>query len=292
MQISVALCTYNGKAFLKEQLDSILSQTICVDEIIICDDGSIDGTLEILDSYVNRYPKLIHLFTNKKSLGTIKNFEKVIGLTNGDLIFLADQDDIWFPNKVEIIEGYFKSNKKCNLLFTNGDLINERGEKINETLWDKWGFDFEVRNLWKNNKLAFKDLINGNNKITGATVCFSKTLKSKIFPFKLPLGYWHDNLLGIHSAASEGLFFIEESLISYRIHSNQQVGISSNVLEKTTLNANRKNISKERYFNIFRKKYPHLKEYIPSKKRNLLKKLLFKLTKKLTHYYTKWQKKK
>lgn len=291
MKISVALCTYNGKSFLREQIDSILRQTICVDEIIICDDGSIDGTLEVLYSYVNLYPNLVHVFVNNKSLGTIRNFEKAISLTKGDLIFLADQDDVWYSTKVEKIERYFQSNKKCQLVFTNGDLMNEKGKKLNHTLWEKWDFDFERRNLWKNNEFAFRDLIVGNNKITGATVCFSKTLKNKIFPFELPLGYWHDNLLGIHSAASEGLFFIEESLIGYRIHSNQQVGISSNVLEKTTLNANRKNISTEKYFNIFRNKYPHLREYIPSKKRNFLKMCLFKFTKKLNHYYTKCQEK-
>jgi len=286
MKISVALCTYNGKSFLREQLESILTQTICVDEIIICDDGSIDGTLEVLYSYANLYPNLVHIFVNNKSLGTIKNFEKAISLTKGDLIFLADQDDVWCSNKVEKTERYFQSNQKCHLVFTNGDLIDEKGEKINDTLWGKWDFDFERRNLWKNNKFAFKDLIVGNNKITGATVCFSKNLKNKIFPFELPLGYWHDNLLGTHAAAIDGLFFIEESLIKYRIHSNQQIGISTNVLEKITFNANRKNISKEKYFETLIKSYPHLKEHIPLKKRNFFKKFFLKFIKDLTHSNT------
>lgn len=280
MIISVALCTYNGESFLREQLDSILAQTVCVDEIIICDDCSNDRTLEILYSYKNNYPALINIYSNNESLGTIKNFEKAISLTKGDLIFLADQDDVWYQNKVAKIESYFQSNLECQLLFTNGNLIDDQGLELNETLWSKWDFDFEKQNLWKNNKLAFNDLIKRNNKITGATVCFSKKIKDKIFPFELPLGYWHDNLLGTHSAAVGGLFFIEESLIKYRIHSNQQIGISSSIIEETTLKANKNFISEEKYFKILRNQYPHLREYMPLKRNNFFDFFLLKLKKR------------
>jgi glycosyltransferase involved in cell wall biosynthesis len=100
VNISVAICTYNGEKFLKQQLDSILLQTVCVNEIIICDDISTDSTIEILEAYQNKYPSLIKIFRNEKTLMTVKNFEKAITLTTGDIIFLADQDDIWCLNKV------------------------------------------------------------------------------------------------------------------------------------------------------------------------------------------------
>jgi glycosyltransferase involved in cell wall biosynthesis len=280
MKISVALCTYNGKKFLREQLNSILNQTHTVNEVIICDDNSSDGTISIIESFQNQYPDIIYLHQNIPGLGTIKNFEKAISLTTGDLIFLSDQDDIWLPEKVSKTIHFFKHNIKCMLLFSNGLLIDESGNEIGGTLWDKWHFDEAKKNQWKNNKLAFTDLINGNNKITGATVCFNKNLKERIFPFDLPLGYWHDGLLGLHSAAVDSLFFIEESLIKYRVHAKQQVGISSDVISEITLNSNKSFISKQAYFRRIKNKYPNLKEQIPyQREKNIPERILIKIRK-------------
>jgi len=101
MKISVAMCTFNGAKFLKEQIDSILNQTLKVDEIIICDDGSADDTLSIVTSYHNLYPNLFKFFKNENNLRSNKNFEKAITICDGDFIFLADQDDVWNESKVE-----------------------------------------------------------------------------------------------------------------------------------------------------------------------------------------------
>ena len=87
MRISVALCTYNGGLFLEEQLDSIFTQTLPVDEVIICDDCSNDNTVEIIQKYMVKYPSVIQLYINEKQLKTIKNFEKAISLTTADYIF-------------------------------------------------------------------------------------------------------------------------------------------------------------------------------------------------------------
>jgi len=278
MILSVALCTYNGGKFLGEQLESIIMQSLSVDEIIICDDCSKDNTIELIHFYQNRYPGLIHLYQNKESLGTIKNFEKAISLTTGELIFLADQDDIWHSDKVRIMSSFFANNNECKLLFTDGELIDEIGIKLNSTLWEKWDFNEELRALWKNNILAFKDLIINKNKITGATVSFHKSVKKNILPIDLPYGYWHDGWLGLHVAAINGLFFIEKPLIQYRIHKNQQIGLSSNVLQEITVNANKRFISTDEYFLRLRIMYPNLKEYIPTyKKKNLVQRFILKL---------------
>ena len=90
MKVSVAMCTYNGHQYIKEQLLSILEQTIPIDEIIICDDGSKDATIQIIIEYMNAYPGVIKLIKNSQNLGYTKNFEKAICLCSGDIIFLAD----------------------------------------------------------------------------------------------------------------------------------------------------------------------------------------------------------
>lgn len=279
MYLSVALCTYNGSKFIEEQLNSILNQSVNVNEIIICDDGSTDATLGILEKYQQEFPNCIRVYINERSLGTIKNFEKAIALTKGDLIFLSDQDDIWKNGKVEIMSHFFQTNNECKLLFSNGDLIDEEGECLQSTLWDKWEFDLKLRNSWKKNKNAFKDLVLNKNKITGATVCFDKSLKKNTLPVKIPLGYWHDAWLGLHASAINGLYFIEESLIRYRIHENQQVGINSDVKKQVIYNSNNDSIEKEAFYKIIKKLYPAKKYLIPKHKKQSLKKILKKIIK-------------
>lgn len=281
MFLSVALCTFNGEKFIQKQIDSILNQTILVDEVVICDDASNDDTIDLLNIYQKKHPTVIKLFINSISLGTIKNFEKAISLTKGDLIFLSDQDDIWHKNKVEIMSNFFQENIKCKLLFTNGLLIDEYGDSLNSTIWDKWRFDKNLRYLWKNNDNAFKDLIINKNKITGATVCFHNSLKNKCLPIEIPYGYWHDAWLGLHASAQNGLMFIEESLMDYRIHAEQQVGISREISHEIISKSNLKCIEKTFFYKKIYKIYPNKYLQIPiHKKQNLI----FKLFKKLKNY--------
>jgi glycosyltransferase involved in cell wall biosynthesis len=248
MKLSVALCTFNGERYLKEQIDSILNQTILVDEIIVCDDHSTDNTFAILKEFKTNYPSVFTIFRNIESLGTIKNFEKAISLTNGDLIFLSDQDDVWYVNKVETMFSFFNENKACKLLFSDGDLIDSSGVNLNTTLWEKWGFDGTTQKKWKKNNYVFFELLENRNKITGATVCFCKSLKNKLPIIGYPF-FYHDAFLGLHAAAQEGLFFLKQSLIKYRVHDKQQVGVANNLRIEQFLKQNPTTISKKIFVN-------------------------------------------
>ena len=169
-KISVALCTYNGEKFIEQQLDSILNQTITVDEIIICDDCSKDNTVAIINKYIENNPSLFKLYINENNLKSNANFEKAIQLTTGDYIFLSDQDDIWKNDKVEKIITVFNNNKKAEGVFSNADFINDNNNPIynNLTLWDFVCF-FENKNF--NPNYLKKLLINKGNYLTGATLC-------------------------------------------------------------------------------------------------------------------------
>ena len=282
MFLSVALCTHNGESFLEQQLNSILEQSVQVNEIVVCDDGSSDNTLGILKSYEKRFPNLIKLFANDIALGTVKNFEKAILLTTGDLIFLADQDDIWHKNKVETMCRFFKENNTCKLLFSDGLLIDNNGASLNATLWEKWGFDTNIRQSWSNNENAFKDLVINHNKITGATVCFHSSLKTNIIPIAIPYGYWHDVWLGLHAAAQQGLMFIEQPLISYRIHDKQQIGISIDIDNDIRIKSNKNAINTGLFYKRIGKTYPNQKKNIPDYKEQSL---FCKVAKKLKSVY-------
>lgn len=101
MTISIVLATYNGEKYLREQIDSVLAQTLMPDEIIVSDDGSTDGTWDILEEYKNRNPSLFHLYHNVGRHGPHANFKWAFQYVTGDVVVPCDQDDIWLPEKLE-----------------------------------------------------------------------------------------------------------------------------------------------------------------------------------------------
>ena len=274
MKISVALCTCNGEKFLREQLESILHQTVQPHEIIIGDDASSDETMGIIYEFKLRYPLIISSFEHKTRLGTLKNFESIIALCTGDVIFLCDQDDVWRTDKVDIIMRFFIENKKALLVFTDAELIDEHCSLLPKTLWDRWEFTLKLQENWKNNKYAFRDLLQNRNRVTGATVAFKSGLKNKVLPFNLPYGYWHDAWLALHAAALGGLYFLNTQLIQYRIHPAQQVGIKSTDSLKKNIEFG--TISTEQMYNHMVATYPKMFQ-----KENIGLRLLKKLARSL-----------
>lgn len=234
--ISVALCTYNGVNYLGDQLESILNQSQPIDELIICDDRSTDGSKSILNTYQQRYPEIITLHENEVSLGAVKNFERAISLTSGTFVFLADQDDVWEPHKIETMMAYFNAHPHCLLLFTNASLIDANSKHIEGTLWGRFGFDEELQQQWKNQHFQIQALIQNQNKITGATIGFRSVLKADVLPMDLPNKVWHDCFLGLMASKYNGLHFLNLSLVRYRIHAGQQVGLGET--KKYPINSN------------------------------------------------------
>ena len=125
MKFSVAMCTYNGAAYLEEQLDSIARQIRLPDELVVCDDNSSDESLRILRSFAARSAFPVRLHSNESNLGSTKNFEKAICLCSGDVIALADQDDVWHPEKLAILEREFSSTPDVGLVFTDAEIVDE-----------------------------------------------------------------------------------------------------------------------------------------------------------------------
>lgn len=225
MTVSIAMCTHNGGIFLKEQLNSFLNQDVLPDSIVVYDDKSTDNTLAILKDFQMIAPFSVNIKQNKEKIGTRENFQQAIDQANADIIFLADQDDIWKKNKISNYIKCFQSDPDALLFFSDGNLIDENGDELGSTLWEKWSFDQQTRTLWQDNFYAFKELLVNNNKATGATVAFRSTLKEKALPFYTRIPHWHDAWLALVAAGMHGLRFIQQPLIKYRIHSNQQVGI-------------------------------------------------------------------
>lgn len=221
MKISVALCTYNGERFLREQIDSILNQSFKVHEIVICDDQSSDGTLEILNEYKAQYPDIFQIHRNEINLRSVKNFEKAIGLCSGDIIFLSDQDDKWTENKVADYVDYFTTHPEIKALASNGYCLNENSlveEKY--SLWDVPQFLKEV-----NAGLDYYTIITHiSNVATGASMAFRKELVTDILPFPSSDKIHHDEWIALISSNRNQFELLQQKYFYYRIHSNQQVG--------------------------------------------------------------------
>lgn len=126
---SVALATYNGATFIRAQLDSILAQTELPHEIVVTDDQSSDGTLDIIADYAAHSPIPIRTHRNAERLGFQRNFRKAAGLCRSDLIFFCDQDDVWEPNKVERMKRVF-ADPSVFLAYHGALVITEQDEPL------------------------------------------------------------------------------------------------------------------------------------------------------------------
>lgn len=210
--VSVCIATYNGERYLREQLSSILSQIGENDEVIISDDGSTDGTLEVLNSYST--DKRIKLFNNTKK-GFVHNFENALNNAKGDYIFLCDQDDVWLPGKVEKCVNLLQENIIVN---HNSTLVNSDGESL--------GTNFFSHH--KSKKGYFNNLI--RNSYCGCCMAFRRELLKYILPFPQRIAS-HDIWIGLVAEKRGKTAFCDEPLILYRRHG---LNVSS-TSEKTRL---------------------------------------------------------
>ena len=204
MRISVAMATYNGAVFIREQLDSIIANLSNDDEIIISDDGSTDDTRCIVEEYARKYP-FIRLVEGPGE-GVISNFEYAINICEGKYIFLADQDDVWKPDKVrKVLEAFEKQN--CCLVIHDAEVVNEN---LSSTIMDSF-FDYR-----DSRPGVLANLI--KNRYMGCCMAFRRELVKDILPIpkSIPM---HDQWIGLVSDSLNGKScFLQEKLLLYRRH--------------------------------------------------------------------------
>jgi len=136
MKVSIAMAAYNGEKYLQEQLDSFVAQTRQPDELIVSDDCSDDATISIIEAFARQAPFDVRCYVNDENLGFVGNFSRALSLCKGDLVFLSDQDDVWFENKIEQIEA-IACEDEYNLLFINDTVLAD--EKLETTGLTKLG---------------------------------------------------------------------------------------------------------------------------------------------------------
>lgn len=223
--ISIALCTYNGLAFLPEQMQSFLDQDYQNLEIVVVDDGSTDGTYELLKQYLKENSN-IRLYQNPETLGFNRNFEKALGLCNGEFIAFADQDDIWDLNKISKL----RANVHDNLLIYHDSEFIINGKLSGKKISDNHRFI----------KGKCEPYLLYDNCISGHACLISKKLLPHILPF--PKNMYYDWWIGYTAANIGKLDFINQPLVKHRRHA-----ASSTASDKIT--GKQKRIDNLRIFN-------------------------------------------
>jgi len=222
MKISVAMCTYNGESYIQQQLESFANQSRKPDEIVVCDDASKDATVAILKKFAETAPFLVRVLQNKKNLGSTQNFVRAIHLCEGDMIALSDQDDVWRPGKLAALSEVLERDPVIGGVFSDGELIDDRSRRTGHSLWDSIGYTKEMQSQLGRD-CPF-EVLKKQYFITGATLMFRSEMRKHFT--SIPPIWIHDAFMTWKLAIHSKLVGIPLPLIDYRIHANNQVGVS------------------------------------------------------------------
>ena len=250
--VSVALATYNGGRYLREQLDSIYGQTCRNIEVVVFDDCSIDDTVSILEEYGDRFG--LRYEVNECNLGFARNFEKVLTQCRGEFVALADQDDIWLPQKLEML---LSGIKDVSLVYSDAFLVDEAGGELPGSLIGVSG----VRPL----SGRHFDYFVCNTCVTGCTCLFRRDLLSRALPIPSCETY-HDWWLGVVASCERGVGFIDLRLVKYRQHGANETGanIKTGIITRIIAHLRGDTDSEKRkYYELLRaraKTYPLIRE--------------------------------
>ena len=226
-KISVALCTYNGERFLAAQLASIQQQTRLPDELICCDDRSIDRSVSILRRFAAEASFPVSIIENATTMGSTNNFVQALRLCTGDLIALCDQDDLWYVNRLECSEQQLEMHPEAGFVFSDATVIDEQGRPLKKTLWQRIGFTPQRQHALQAGNFT---LLAKHRFVTGATVMLRASLREHCLP--VAAGWIHDEWITMMAAAFSKLRPIEQPLIYYRIHAAQQVGFTNKLQQR------------------------------------------------------------
>jgi len=199
MSVSVCIASYNGEKYIKEQITSILLQLTNEDELIISDDSSSDKTIQIIESIND---SRIVLLKHQTFYSHVYNFENALKHAKGEYLFLADQDDVWVPHKLETM---LKLLKTCDLVLSDAVMVDENMQELNESF-----FSFQhsskgiLKNLYKNSYL-------------GCCMGFNRHILNIALPFPKDINM-HDWWIGLIGEIYGDVYFSHEKLVKYRRH--------------------------------------------------------------------------
>ncbi|HET6762149.1 MAG TPA: glycosyltransferase family 2 protein [Longimicrobiaceae bacterium] len=222
MRTCVVMCTYNGERYLREQLASIAAQTRPPHSMVIVDDASHDASLEIARAFAATAPFPVRVERNEANLGYAQNFARAIALAEGDVIVLADQDDVWRGDKLARMEAEFARDASVGMVFSDAEVVDAQLRPLGFRLWSAVGLDAaRLRCFGSGRELQ---VLLRAAVVTGATMGFRTGLRAAVLP--IPEGLFHDAWIAAVAAATARTAAIPEPLVLYRQHGGNTIGAS------------------------------------------------------------------
>ena len=223
MKLSILLATYNGEEYLSAQLESLIDQSYSDFTVYISDDCSTDGTSQVIENFVSRYPQKIIDLKNSEHFGSAKkNFLNLVEKVDSDIYMFCDQDDVWLPNKIELTLNEYKKTANENvpvLIHTDLKVVDGNLQIIDDSLFNYMQM---VKNVadWRNFAVQ--------NTVTGCTMLINRTLadlyKKNKNLVNLDNILMHDYFFALLASVCGKIVFIEEPTMLYRQHGKNSVG--------------------------------------------------------------------
>ena len=219
----VAMCVYNGARYLTTQLQSIAAQSELPRRMVVVDDGSSDGSWELLQQWAAHSPFAVTLHRNEQNLGVARNFEKAVRmlLDEVDVVLFSDQDDQWFPQKLATLVDAFAADQGLGLIHSDAELMGPEGEPLGVRL-------FTALLLTDNEKAdvaagkAYRAYVK-RNLVTGAACACRSRVLARALPFS---DLWiHDEWIAFTAAMVSRVRLVDQPLMNYRLHSTNTVGL-------------------------------------------------------------------
>lgn len=220
IKFDILLSTYNGEAYLREQLESILMQSEYLSKVIIRDDGSSDNTISIIREYHSRYPDLVAFIDDDTgNMGVKESFFYLAQFATAYYMAFCDQDDVWLPEKLAILAAFINTRGLAGsvqpvLVHSDLVVVDKSLNTVCDFFIDSLGVDGSTTNV--------ADLLI-RNTVTGCAAVVNRPLVNLATEHK-DLFKYHDECSAVIAALFESVYFIEQPLILYRQHGNNVVG--------------------------------------------------------------------
>ncbi len=224
--LSVVLCTCNGERWLPALLHSLAGQTRLPDELVVHDDASTDRTVEIIEGFAPTLPFPVRLLAHEERMGSTANFASAINRSRGRVVALADQDDVWYPAKLEQLLHEFELDPTISMVFSDADLIGEDGTRIGPRLWDTR----LVGRTLRRHAVVPEELLARRALTTGCTMAIRRRVVEAALPFPDLMDdrraiMRHDRWLSLVAAAVGTVRALPQPLLGFRVHPQQETGV-------------------------------------------------------------------
>jgi len=222
LRVSIAMATYDGAAWVEEQLASIAAQTRLPDELVVVDDASNDDTVARVEAFAASAPFPVRVERSRQNATSTPTFERALGLCSGGIVFFADQDDVWHPEKIAALAEVLEASPSVGAVFSNGRVVDAQRNPLGHSLWEALWFDAKEQARVREGGAA--EVFARHVVAAGTTLAFRASLRELALPFPR-LRDCHDSWLAFLAAAVSEVRIVERELIEYRVHGGNQFGI-------------------------------------------------------------------